>query len=293
VKEARDHSIDVRGLKIHYLEWGDQVGEPLILIHGFLDHARSWEPFVASMQKKSSGPTWIIAPDCRGHGDSGWVGAGGYYHFADYLLDLDCLIHALGTSSVTLMGHSMGGTISFLYAATFPKRVRKLILVEGIGPVGLTFSDAPPRMEKWLSEVRELGQRKSKEYSTLEQAAERLQRNNPRLRLELALHLARWGMKQTDSGKWVWKFDPLHRTAASQPFYSGQALEFLSRIECPVLLVQGKQSRQAPRPDMQQRLEAIRHKTLAQVEAAGHMLHQENPEGLAEAVLEFLVKDGS
>jgi pimeloyl-ACP methyl ester carboxylesterase len=288
MKPPTDHSIDARGLKIHFLEWGEPRGEPLILIHGFLDHARSWEPFVAALGKKSAAPMWIIAPDCRGHGDSGWVGAGGYYHFPDYLLDLDFLIQSLSVPSVTLLGHSMGGTISFLYSGTFPRRVRKLILVEGIGPLAMAFSDAPQRMEKWIAEVRGVARKKPAEYSTLEEAAERLRRKNPRLKLEAALQLGRWGMKPTDRGKWVWKFDPLHRTTAPQPFYSGQALEFFRRIECPVLIVQGKESHQTPRPDMQQRLEAIARRALVQIKDAGHMVHHDNPEGLAEVVVGFL-----
>ncbi len=288
MKPPRDHTVDVRGLKIHYLEWGEPAEEPLLLIHGFLDHARSWQPFVAALEKKSAKPIWIIAPDCRGHGDSGWVGAGGYYHFPDYLWDLDCLIGCLDVPSVTLMGHSMGGTISFLYSGTFPGTVRKLILVEGIGPLPMAFADAPPRMEKWLAEVSALPQKKSVEYATLEQAAERLRRKNPRLKPELALNLARWGMKRAESGKWVWKFDPLHRTAAPQPFYSGQAMEFLRRIECPVLLVQGKESRHTLRPDLQQRLEAIAHRSMTEVGDSGHMVHHDNPEGLADVVIKFL-----
>lgn len=288
MSEPRDHTIDVRGLKIHYLEWGKPGGEPLILIHGFLDHARSWEPLVASLQNKSPTPLWIVAPDCRGHGDSGWVGAGGYYHFSDYLFDLDSLIHALGSSSVSLIGHSMGGTISFLYAGTFPRQVRKLILAEGMGPLGMTFSDAPQRMEKWLTEVHTPAHRRVREYSSLESAAQRLRRTNSRLKPDLALNLAQWGMKQNESGKWIWKFDPLHRTSAPQPFYTGQALEFFRRIECPVLLIQGKESRQAPRPDMQQRLEAIAHRSLVRIEDAGHMIHHDNPEGLAEVIVRFL-----
>ncbi|OGQ81213.1 MAG: hypothetical protein A3F90_13770 [Deltaproteobacteria bacterium RIFCSPLOWO2_12_FULL_60_19] len=95
-------------------------------------------------------------------------------------------------------------------------------------------------------------------------------------------------MKQRDNGKWVWKFDPLHRTVAPQPFYSGQALEFLRRIECPVLIVQGKESRQALRPDLPQRIDAIRNRSIAAVDGAGHMIHHDNPQGLAETVLGFL-----
>lgn len=288
MKQPREHSIDVRGLKIHYLEWGEPGGEPLMLVHGFLDHARSWEPFVASLHRRSPKPLWIIAPDCRGHGDSGWVGAGGYYHFADYLFDLDCLIHALGASSLSLMGHSMGGTISFLYAGTFPKRIMKLILAEGIGPLGMAFSDAPKRMEKWISEMKALEKRRSREYPSLEDAAQQLRRKNPRLQPELALRLAQWGMRQTANGKWVWKFDPLHRTTSPQPFYTGQAVEFFRRIECPVLFIQGKESHQSSRPDMQQRLEAIAHHTRIEIPDAGHMIHHDNPEGLAQAVVEFL-----
>jgi pimeloyl-ACP methyl ester carboxylesterase len=290
MKPPRDRKIDSRGLKIHYLEWGEPAAEPLILIHGFLDHARSWEPFVAELEKKSPATTWIIAPDCRGHGDSGWVGAGGYYHFPDYVWDLDRLVESLDARTITLLGHSMGGTISFLYAGTFPDRVRKLVLVEGIGPIAMQFVDSPPRMERWLAEVKALSHRKIVEYATLEKAAERLRRKNPRLKPELALELARSGMKQTDGGKWVWKFDPLHRTAAPQPFYSRQAVEFFRRIECPILLVNGKESRQTPRPDIEERINAIAHRSLAEISDAGHMVHHDNPAGLAEVVTAFFTR---
>jgi pimeloyl-ACP methyl ester carboxylesterase len=288
MKPPRDRAIESRGLNIHYLEWGEPAAEPLILIHGFLDHARSWEPFVAALEKKSPAPKWIIAPDCRGHGDSGWVGAGGYYHFPDYVWDLDRLVESLAVPTVNLVGHSMGGTISFLYAGTFPERVRKLVLVEGIGPIAMQFVDSPPRMERWLAEVKALSHRKIVEYQTLEKAAERLRRKNPRLKPELALELARSGMKQTDGGKWVWKFDPLHRTAAPQPFYSRQAVEFFRRIECPVLLVNGKESRQTARPDLEERLNSIARRSMAEIDDAGHMIHHDNPTRLAEVVTSFL-----
>lgn len=288
MKPPIDRTIDVRGLKIHYLEWGEPDGEPLLLIHGFLDHARSWEPLVAELEKKSSKPRWIVAPDCRGHGDSGWVGAGGYYHFPDYLWDLECLIESLDVEKISLIGHSMGGTISFLYAGTFPDKVRKLVLVEGIGPIAMRFVDAPPRMERWLTELKGLRQRKVVEYATLEEAAKRLRRKNPRLKPKLALELASSGMKQIESGKWVWKFDPLHRTVAPQPFYSGQAVEFFRRIQCPVLIVDGAKSRQTSRPDLEERMSAIADRSHAEIDDSGHMVHHDNPEGLAQAVTEFL-----
>ena len=288
MNRPRDSSIEVRGLAIHYLEWGERVGEPLVLIHGFLDQAYTWQPFVRALQNRISQPLWVVAPDCRGHGDSGWVGAGGYYHFPDYVFDLDCLIRALGVERFKLMGHSMGGTISFLYSGAFPGKVEQLVLIEGIGAVGMNFSDAPPRMQKWITETHDRGRNHFRQYRSVAAGARQLQQTNPRLSGELALDLAHSGMKQDTVGKWVWKFDPLHRTVSPQPFYSAQAIEFFLRIQCPVLIVDGKQSRHSQRPDKQHRLEAIRDKRFAEIDNAGHWVHLDNPEKLAVVVAEFL-----
>jgi pimeloyl-ACP methyl ester carboxylesterase len=288
MSEPRDKFVDSQGLPIHCLEWGEPAGEPLVLVHGYLDIAQSWSPFVTSLQEKLGKSRWIIAPDCRGHGDSGRVGAGGYYYFPDYVLDLDRVVRALRATQLKLIGHSMGGTISFLYAGTFPKRVSRLVLIEGIGPPGMEFSDAPRRMEKWISDVHERGRRHFREYRSVEAGANQLRQTNPRLSDPLALDLARAAMKQNDKGKWVWKFDPLHRTAAPQPFYTEQALEFFRRIECPVLIVEGEASRQTRRTDRQARYDTIRNHRRVFIDDAGHMVHQDNPVALAEVIATFL-----
>ncbi len=286
--EAREHTIDVRGLPLHYLEWGEPVAEPLILVHGFLDQARSWQPFVTAITQRLNG-LWIVAPDCRGHGDSGWIGAGGYYHFPDYVLDLDYLVRHLTVERFALVGHSMGGTIAFLYAGTFRDRVTRLVLIEGIGPVGASFSDAPRQMEKWIAEVHQRGRSHLREYPSIEAGALQLEKTNPRLSRGLALNLARWGMRPTSRSTWVWKFDPLHRTTSPQPFYPAQAIEFMRRIECPVLLVDGKLSHQSARADKQLRTAAITNRTAIQIENAGHMVHHDNPQELAAAVARFML----
>jgi len=285
---APRHSfIDAQGLQIHYLEWGHSDGEPLILVHGYLDLADSWRAFVAALETGQPNLR-VIAPDCRGHGDSGWIGAGGYYHFPDYVFDLDCVVRAHSLDSFTLIGHSMGGTISLLYAGTFPERVKKLVLIEGIGPIGMTFSDAPLKMEKWITELHERGRPHFREYTSLAAGASQLRQTNPRLSENTALEIARTAMKQNDRGKWIWKFDPLHRTTAPQPFYTAQALEFLRRLQCPVLLIDGEQSRQTRRTDKQERYEAIANHQCVTINGAGHMVHQDNPDQLADVVRDFI-----
>jgi len=260
----------------------------LVLVHGFLDLAFSWTPFVTELQRRAARPLWIVAPDCRGHGDSGWVSDGGYYHFPDYVLDLDSVIQALGVQSIKLIGHSMGGTISLLYTGAFPERVIKLALIEGVGPVGMNFADAPLRMAQWIGEIRKRGRNHFRAYSSVAAGADQLRQTNPRLQEAFAAALAQAAMKQNDAGKWLWKFDPLHRTAAPQPFYAAQAIEFLRRIACPVLIVDGKQSHQTKRADKQQRYDAIANRQRLVIDGAGHMVHQDNPKALVAALLPFL-----
>lgn len=286
--EPRSKFVDAQGLAIHYLEWGEPSGLPIVLVHGFLDQAHSWKFLVEELEQRARQPLHIVAPDCRGHGDSGWVGAGGYYHFPDYVYDLDCVLGSLGIQRFHLIGHSMGGTISFLYSGTFPERVEKLVLIEGVGPPGMSFTDAPSRMKSWITEVHERGRNHFREYTSVAAGAGQLQQTNPRLLPERGLDLARAGMKQNDKGKWVWKFDPLHRTAAPQPFYTAQAIEFFRRIQCPVLLVDGSESRQTRRTDKSERYGAIANRQQVTIDRAGHMVHQDNPEKLADVALAFL-----
>jgi len=288
MSDPRHKTVDSLGLPIHCLEWGEPNGDPLVLVHGFLDLAFSWTPFVAELQRRAARPLWIVAPDCRGHGDSGWAAAGGYYHFPDYVFDLDCVIQALGVKSCKLIGHSMGGTISLLYGGAFPDHVKKLVLIEGVGPVGMNFADAPIRMGQWIGEIRQRGRNHFREYSSVEAGANQLRQTNPRLQEAFARSLAQAAMRQNAHGKWVWKFDPLHRTTSPQPFYTAQAVEFLQRIACPVLIVDGKLSRQTKRTDKQQRYVAIGDHRQIVIDGAGHMVHQDNPKALVEALLPFL-----
>src|SRR5437763_11394812 len=109
---------DVRGLKLHAIDRGQ--GRPALLLHGWLDHAHSFDLLAPLL------PGRTVALDQRGHGESQWVGPGGFYHFPEYVADLDGALDALGLASARIVGHSMGASVGLLYAAVRPERVEHL-----------------------------------------------------------------------------------------------------------------------------------------------------------------------
>src|SRR4051812_40365004 len=107
-----------QGLKLHFNDWGNASAPPLLLIHGGADHSRSWDYLAQAL----AADFHVIAPDLRGHGDSGWA-IGSSYNLVDHVYDLTGLIKSIGADKIALVGHSMGGMVSLTYAGTFPERV--------------------------------------------------------------------------------------------------------------------------------------------------------------------------
>ncbi len=137
------------GLTYNVHEWGAEHATTIVLVHGFLDLAWGWDEVPARLADRFH----VVAPDLRGHGDSDWIGAGGYYHFFDYLADLDDVVRRLGRGKVGLVGHSMGGSVAAYWAGTRPEAVRALVLLEGLGPPEAT----TPVLEEQSSFVKVLG----------------------------------------------------------------------------------------------------------------------------------------
>src|SRR5258705_322890 len=82
-----------------------------VLLHGWLDHAGSFDLLAPLL------PGRTVALDFRGHGDSQWVGPGGFYHFVEYIADLDGALELLSPQEpVRIVGHSMGAAAALICA---------------------------------------------------------------------------------------------------------------------------------------------------------------------------------
>lgn len=276
------------GLTYHLLEWGAEDparDHTVILLHGFLDFSRGW---VETVEAGLGERLHVIAPDLRGHGDSDRVGAGGYYHFFDYLADLDALVQARGRARVSLVGHSMGGSVAAYFSGTFPSRIHKLALLEGIGPPEMG-EIGPERTRAFVDGWRRVRERGQHSFADVEEAAARLIAHDALLETPLAIELARAGTVRGADGRLRFKHDPLHATVGPYAFSVEIAQRFWRNIVCPVLLVEGDRSdfRLAPE-DIERRRAAFTHARRATLAGAGHMMQRHQPAALAGLLLEFL-----
>lgn len=275
--------IDALGMAIAVNEWGPPDGEPIVFLHGFLDHGRSF----FEVGQHLSGRFRVIAPDFRGHGRSGWAPPGSYYHFYDYFMDTKLVLDAVvGQAPVHLCGHSMGGSVATGFAAAFPQRVRKCVLIEGLGIPGATFDDAPGRVTAWIESVLHLHAKTIRAMPDLDYAASRLLAQNPRMTRDFALTIAEYGTRTTGDGL-VWSFDPMQRTRSPKPFYLDEYKAFWKKLPSGVLHVLGEDS-PFKLPDFNERLACFVDPQVEILPKTGHNPHHDASDALARLLTRFL-----
>lgn len=282
---SRSRMLQVRGRRYHLRCWGAEERAPVLLLHGAMDTSASFE-FLA----RCLPPTRrYVAPDWCGCGRSEQV----YAHwFPDYLADLDAIVQDLAPQgALDIVGHSRGGNIATIYAGARPERVRRLVTIEGIAYSAAAGADPVRDLSEWLDQERD--RRKPKTYGSVDQIAQSLLRNNPRLTSERAHFLAREWAREEGGGRVALStvFFPREKEGVCVSLETYRA--FWVRITAPVLYVSGGRSHItryfAEHPEaFEQRTSAIPDLQVSEVSAAGHMVHYDEPEALAALIDHFL-----
>ena len=283
--EPVSHFFYSHRLKLQFWDWGTEGKPAMILVHGGLDHARSWDWVARALR----GDFHVYALDLRGHGNSAWA-PGALYSAAEHLLDLSALADIVGAFPVCIIGHSLGAVVALLYSGVYPDRVKKIVAIEGMGlPLQAAQRPASERLREWIERTREAESRTSHSYPNLAAAVARMKEANPFLSDEVAEHLTLHGTNWNADGSIIWKFDNYARLFPPYGANLEDAPEIFARIACPALLFWGRGSF-ARDPELTGEAAAIRDHRVVRVEKAGHWLHHDQLEVFLTETKKFLAQ---
>jgi pimeloyl-ACP methyl ester carboxylesterase len=292
-----DESVDIIGpsssfyvsqrLRLHFVDWGNESAPPMLLLHGGRDHARSWDWVARDLRRDYH----VIAPDLRGHGDSAWA-IGGMYSQSEFVLDVTQLVEALQLPPLTVIAHSMGGSVALQFTGTFPERVKKLVAIEGMGPppeMLARYVGVPTwqRMHNWIEAMQKLAGRTPRRYPSIDAAAQRMQDENPFLSAEQARHLTIHGVARNEDRTFSWKFDNYVRAFGPYRFDLEEMKSIWGRIRCPTLLIRGSES-WASDPEEDGRIGFFRNARSINIDGAGHWVHHDRLDEFLRVVRAFL-----
>jgi len=252
----------------------------VVLIHGMLNSSRHWERVALRLADAYT----VIAPDLVGHGDS--ATPRGDYSLGAHATSIRDLLSVLGVERATIVGHSLGGGVAMQFINQFPQRTERLVLVSS-GGLGREVS--PLLRTAALPGVSAM--------------------------LSVAAHpwllwgLSRIGDRLTERGSGngaavqavVRELRPLREPGSREAFLHtlravidprGQRVSAVDRLylleSMPTLIVWGERDRTIPIAHGLAAHAAVPSSRFATLPRAAHFPHLEDPDGLADVLLDFL-----
>ena len=273
---AVSKSVTANGLRLHYLDFGNPAKPSLFCIHGLSGNAHAFDGLAPHLADAYH----VMSLDVRGRGDSEWGPPGDYLHTA-YVSDLALALEALHIDRVTLIGTSMGGIISMMYAGGWPERVERLVINDigpEIDPVGAA------RIASYVGEAPE-------RFKDLGEVVKYYKENYPqmaKLADSVVADQVKWSVKPAADGGLAWKMDPNVR----RPLRGGTAQQRFdlwvpyARIACPTLIIRGADSDILDRLTANRMCKVLKRAKVVEVPGVGHAPSLMEPESLA-AIKEF------
>ncbi|QKR99597.1 alpha/beta hydrolase [Sphingomonas sp. CL5.1] len=272
----RESFVSSGGLRLRVREWGDRDAPPIVLLHGLRGFSGTWRHLAAALPGYR-----LIAIDQRGRGESDWDPARNYYTDA-YVADLEAVVDALGLTRFVLIGHSLGGTNAYVYAARHPERLGALI-VEDIAPGSSVSGEGAARIRAEMAAL-------PVDFASWSEARDYWRRIRPtigaagleqRLAESLCERDGRIGWRYDAAGISATRIDP-------DPARVVDLWPVVDAITVPTLVIRGAKSDFCPLDTVLEMGRRNPRITAVTVTDASHYVHDDQPEAFEGIVREFL-----
>lgn len=271
----RDIFVEANGLRHHLIARGTPGSPVVMMIHGLAGQAHVFDPIANHLAARFH----VYCLDVRGRGESAW-GPPDQYNTETYVADLEAVREALGLQRMSLVGTSMGGIITMNYAPRHPERVERAVLND-IGP-----EIDPKGLERIVAYVGHAPEMFADMKAVVRYYKEHYAPMVEHLPDDQVAEFARYNVRKSDSGVYVWKMDPAVRTAPPQP-PAMDPWEAFKAMRCPVMVLRGASSDVLSAETARKMVEALPGARLVEVPGVGHAPVLSEPVAV-KALNEFL-----
>ncbi len=278
----RTEFLRVNGLRLLCRHWGEPRAPALVMLHGLRGYSGTWRTLAAALHRDY----YLIAIDQRGRGESDWDPEQNYYTDA-YLSDLAGVVDHLGLERFALLGHSMGGTTAYVYAAGHPQRVAAL-LIEDIAPGSSVEGAGAQRIVAEMATLPE-------SFASWAEARQYWRARRPTLSDAALEQRIAESMRMRPDGAITWRYDArgIRQTRMHpDPARVMDLWPIVTRITVPTLVIRGEKSDFCPVSAVERMCAMNAHIASVGVLNASHYVHDEAPVPFTNHVREFLKRCG-
>lgn len=272
-EQPASRTVDARGLRFHYVDWGHAGAPPLVFLHGFSGHARTWDHAARATRDRFH----VLALDQRGHGDTEWAPE---YGSGPMVADVLAFLDDLGLERVALVGASMGGINAYSFAGAHPERVDRLVVVD-IGP------EIDRRGIARIMANTHAGAT----FADVDEALDRMRADNPLADPAMLRHRVLNNLRVVPDGRVTWKWDPAlgNRSVPRTEIARDEQWDRWRALRCPTLLLRGAESDLLSVETADRMLAEQPRARLVTVDGASHTVTMDRPDAHDAAIREFLL----
>ncbi|MDH5433939.1 MAG: alpha/beta hydrolase [Gammaproteobacteria bacterium] len=277
-----EYKVNFAGCDCAVVEWNPQASTTVFAFHGWLDNLVSFETVSTYMPE-----IHLVAVDFPGHGHSDHLPPGFSYNFVDSLFLIDEVADHFNCKSVNLLGHSMGGAISTLYAAARPNRVNKVALIESIGPLTADDSQVTELLRRAMNQRAIIKDKLKPVYENFAQAL-KARSEASSIDEQLIKPLVERGLIKVEGG-YTWRADSRLRITSPVRMSESHLLMALKDIVAPILLIEADAGLLQEKNLIDKRKENI-SELQTEIISGGHHVHLEKPQICGKMISDFFLK---
>jgi len=266
------------GYKLSTLERRGTSDELYILLHGWEDNSGSFIPLIHKLNPEYH----LLAIDMLGHGQSEHISGQSFYHFDDFIDILQGIIQQQHNKKITLIGHSFGGFIAFIYTAFFTPKIKNLILIESAGPYSI--SDNMLLNTHHEAQICRQQYRQNPSYHHHDNIEDliSLRAKKNQVAPSMMQYIVRRGVKLQEEG-YIWSHDKKLDYIMGSKFTRTSIRQAAQQISCHTLFILGSAGNPKMRTYAKERSQEMPDAQVFCIEG-GHYIHLELPEKVAEII---------